>query len=201
VTLVQGFGLSSDALGLWSIHLASSPISFVDSHHHQKTFNTRPRAPVRIRTKDPAVGKVCDELPSPPHDSTTPFRVRMRLNFLGRNSAWKYAQCRRTTIGDAQRRAFSTPGQPLRIFDKRRKRRAVQLAAAGTLTASAAFLSDEIKHGYNAAERSARVMSTLAVCVNEYVLKFLVWLIGSDEIAAATERLSSRTPMIPTKKH
>ena len=45
----------------------------------------------------------------------------------------------------------------------------VQLAAAtgGTLTATAVFLSDEVKHGYNAAERSARVMSTLAVCVNE----------------------------------
>jgi hypothetical protein len=158
-------------------------------------------SPVRFRTKDLAARKVCDEHPSPPHDSIAPFRVRMRLNFLGRNSAWKYTQCPRTTIGDAKRRAFSTPGQPTRIFDKRRKSRAVQLAAAGTLTASAAFLSDEIKHGYNAAERSARVMSTLAVCVNEYVLKFLGWLIGSDEIAAATERLSSCTPMIPTKKH
>lgn len=113
----------------------------------------------------------------------------MRLNYFGRNSAWRCPQCPRTTGPDFHGRAFSTPGESHRLFDKKRKRRIVQLAAAGgALTASAAFLSDEIKHGYNAVERSARVMSTLAVCVNEYVLEFLMELVHAKQIIAAIAR-------------
>jgi hypothetical protein len=45
----------------------------------------------------------------------------------------------------------------------------VQLAAAGGALTAAAFLSDEIRHGYSAAERSTRVIVTLTICVNEFV--------------------------------
>ena len=42
-------------------------------------------------------------------------------------------------------------------------------AAGGSLAAGAAFLTDDVKHGYIAVERSGRVVGTLAVNINEYV--------------------------------
>ena len=135
------------------------------------------------------------------NDSITQSQLRMRLNVFGRNFGWNCTQCPRTKIHDAQRRALSTPGQPIRLFDKKRKERAVQLAAAGSaLTVSAALLSDEIKHGYNAVERTARVMSTLAVCVNEYILKSSSSFMCTDPVVAAIARLSTCNAMTPTKK-
>jgi aarF domain-containing kinase len=51
---------------------------------------------------------------------------------------------------------------------KKRPRRALQYATAGgTLGVTALAFSDDIKHGYAAAERTGRVMTTLAVCINE----------------------------------
>ena len=102
------------------------------------------------------------------HDSIVLFRGRMRLIFFGRSSAWRCPQCPQIPIHSVQRRGYSTPGKPTNIFNKRRKAKTVQLAAAGgTLTATAIFFSDEVKHGYHAAERSARVIAALATCVNE----------------------------------
>lgn len=40
-------------------------------------------------------------------------------------------------------------------------------AGGGTLGAGAFAFSDDVKHGYAAVERTGRVMSTLAVCMNE----------------------------------
>ena len=37
----------------------------------------------------------------------------------------------------------------------------------GTLGAAAFAFSDDVKHGYAAAARTGRVVSTLAVCMNE----------------------------------
>lgn len=55
---------------------------------------------------------------------------------------------------------------------KKRPVKAVYLAAAGAAGAGAGALafSDNIKHGYEAAERSGRVVSCLAVNMNECVL-------------------------------
>lgn len=51
-----------------------------------------------------------------------------------------------------------------------RRRTAIRLAAAGgTVGVVVIGFWDEIKHGYAAAERSARVATTLAICINEYV--------------------------------
>ena len=51
---------------------------------------------------------------------------------------------------------------------KKRARRALQYATAGgTLGVAALAFSDDIKHGYIAAERTGRVMTTFAVCINE----------------------------------
>ncbi|KAK2764026.1 hypothetical protein FQN54_009645 [Arachnomyces sp. PD_36] len=53
---------------------------------------------------------------------------------------------------------------------KARPQRAVKYAAAtaGTLGAGTLFFGDDIKHAYAAVERSGRVVSTLAVCINDY---------------------------------
>jgi aarF domain-containing kinase len=40
-------------------------------------------------------------------------------------------------------------------------------ATGGALGAAVFAFSDDIKHGYAAAERTGRVMTALAVCVNE----------------------------------
>src|SRR6266487_754834 len=54
------------------------------------------------------------------------------------------------------------------VGGKKRARRALQYATAGgTLGVAALAFSDDIKHGYIAAERTGRVMTTLAVCINE----------------------------------
>jgi aarF domain-containing kinase len=53
-------------------------------------------------------------------------------------------------------------------YEKKRKRRRLLLAStAGAAGVASFFLADEVKHAYGAAERSGRVLSTLAVCVNE----------------------------------
>lgn len=51
-----------------------------------------------------------------------------------------------------------------------RRRTAIRLAAAGgTVGVAIIGFWDDIKHGYAAAERSSRVATTLAICINEYV--------------------------------
>src|SRR6187402_901162 len=48
----------------------------------------------------------------------------------------------------------------------RRKGRVVLAAAAGGLGVSALAFGDDVKHAYGAMERTGRVISTLAVCIN-----------------------------------
>jgi aarF domain-containing kinase len=49
----------------------------------------------------------------------------------------------------------------------RRKGRVVLAAAGGALGVTALAFTDDVKHAYGAIERSGRVASTLAVCINE----------------------------------
>ncbi|KAL1968785.1 hypothetical protein VTN77DRAFT_1146 [Rasamsonia byssochlamydoides] len=49
-----------------------------------------------------------------------------------------------------------------------RRRTVIIAAAGGTLGVAALTFSDEIKHAYAAAARTGRVVSTLAVCINDY---------------------------------
>ncbi len=49
----------------------------------------------------------------------------------------------------------------------RRKGRVLAAAAVGGVGASVLALGDDVKHAYEAAERTGRVVSTLAVCINE----------------------------------
>ncbi|EON62819.1 Atypical/ABC1/ABC1-B protein kinase [Coniosporium apollinis CBS 100218] len=50
----------------------------------------------------------------------------------------------------------------------KRRRRIVLTAAGGTIAASAVALSDDAKHAVTAVRRTTSVVSTLAVCVNDY---------------------------------
>ena len=50
---------------------------------------------------------------------------------------------------------------------KRKKGPVVLTAATGTLGAGALFFTDDMKHYYAASERTGRVVSTLALCINE----------------------------------
>lgn len=51
----------------------------------------------------------------------------------------------------------------------RKGRRVLLLASGGgAAAASALAFTDDIKHGYEAAERAGRVAAALAVCINEY---------------------------------
>lgn len=54
---------------------------------------------------------------------------------------------------------------------KTSRRRAIRLAAAGGTVAVTVFAFwDDIKHTYVAAARTGRVVTTLAICINEYDL-------------------------------
>jgi hypothetical protein len=81
------------------------------------------------------------------------------------------SQCVQSHIRNVASRNYSNGKRYIRVAHKTRPRKTVRLAAAsGTLGASLLFFTDEIKYGYDAAERTGRVMTTLAVCINEYVL-------------------------------
>lgn len=97
----------------------------------------------------------------------------MRINpraLFGGPVSWRCTQCTSKTRPDTFKRAFGT-AREVKITRKKRPVKAVYLAAASAAGAGAGALafSDNIKHGYEAAERSGRVISCLAVNVNEYV--------------------------------
>ena len=98
----------------------------------------------------------------------------MRINpraLFGGSVPWTCSHCAFKTRPDAFKRAFGS-AREIKIVRKRRPVKAVYLAAASAAGAGAGALafSDNIKHGYEAAERSGRVVSCLAVNMNEYFI-------------------------------
>jgi aarF domain-containing kinase len=83
-----------------------------------------------------------------------------------------------------------------------RRRTAIRLAAGGgTVGVAVIGFWDDIKHGYAAAERSARVATTLAICINEYVASIVFTsLIDADLCMIATERPSTKKAAPPKNK-
>lgn len=63
--------------------------------------------------------------------------------------------------GSGRGNAYTDSGRP------RRKGRVLAAAALGGVGASTLAFGDDMKHAYGAVERSGRVASTLAVCINE----------------------------------
>lgn len=87
---------------------------------------------------------------------------------FARINPWTCPRCTQRQL--SSRRAannFSTKSHRLR--PKSRRGRIVLLTAgAGTIGAGGLVaVSDEVKHGYAATERTARVASTLFTCINE----------------------------------
>lgn len=73
----------------------------------------------------------------------------------------RQASCKWRTIHTETRRGTS--------LERPRKLSPLLLAAAGgTVAAGVLALTDDLHHGYTAAARTGRVLSTLALCINEY---------------------------------
>ena len=64
-----------------------------------------------------------------------------------------------------------------RRIPKTPRSRAAILAAAATGATGAGVLAftDDIKYGYEAAERTGRVAAALGICINEYVVQASWW--------------------------
>jgi len=53
-------------------------------------------------------------------------------------------------------------------YGKKRKGRVMLAAAGGALGITTVAFTDDIRHAYEAVERTGRVVSTLTVCINDY---------------------------------
>jgi aarF domain-containing kinase len=90
-------------------------------------------------------------------------------------SVWTCRQClqqsRGSRIGDQVRgytRSSNTHGNGSTKSGKsKRSGRVVVAAAGGALGVTAVAFTDDVRHAYEAVERTGRVVSTLAVCINE----------------------------------
>src|SRR4051794_6911879 len=102
--------------------------------------------------------------------SNFPSVVARRINS---NLGWTCARCRgKPTLSRAPiSRQYTTPKPTLASPKSRpRARRAVLIAATGgAATVGILAVGDDIKHAYEAAARTARVASTLLICINECV--------------------------------
>jgi aarF domain-containing kinase len=101
------------------------------------------------------------------------FNVARALT--GVQSAWT---CRSCTL-QAQRglrrigqiKGYSTRSN--RIPRPKKREKVLLAATGGALGVTAVAFTDDVKHAYEAIERSGRVASTLAVCINEYAIGVL----------------------------
>jgi aarF domain-containing kinase len=78
---------------------------------------------------------------------------------------WTCRQCRDLGLRAPKlQRGYSEYG-----YERPRRKHQVLLAAAatGTIGATALAFGDDVKHAYEATERTGRVITTLAVCINE----------------------------------
>lgn len=94
------------------------------------------------------------------------------------SGAWTCRQClqqsRGSRIGDqirgyarnSESKTYGNGSQSAKSKSKKRGR-VVFAAAGGAMGVTAVTLTDDVKHTYRAAERTGRVVSTLAVCINE----------------------------------
>lgn len=86
------------------------------------------------------------------------------------NWNWTCRQCcAKGKVGKAGARGYANRAGSGNANTGKRKNGKVLFAAAsgGVLGASALAFGDDIKHAYGAVERSGRVASTLALCINE----------------------------------
>ena len=104
-------------------------------------------------------------------------------------ATWICRRCSRTSISVASSQRASLSSKHARIGRKVTGKRTTALIAASGLSAGTLAFSEDIKHGYAAAERSGRVVSTLFICINEYASI----LRGADYSADFYAQLSCHT--------
>jgi len=88
---------------------------------------------------------------------------------------WTCRQCllqlRGSRIGDQirgyARRSKTYGSSSAKSTRSKRTGRVVVAAAGGALGVTAVAFTDDVRHAYEAVERTGRVVSTLAVCINE----------------------------------
>lgn len=93
---------------------------------------------------------------------------------LPRERLWTCRQCLQQSsnlqIGNQVRgyaRKGNTYGGGAKSARSKRRAGVLMAAAGGALGVTAVAFTDDVKHAYGAAERTGRVASTLAVCINE----------------------------------
>ena len=107
----------------------------------------------------------------------TPISLPAFLNRIGSRS-WTCSNCQNRwgIWAEASRVSFkrhyggANKNYKPSSADPRRRRRAIYLAATGAGTGAGAGLfafTDDIKQGYEAVERTGRVVAALGVCINE----------------------------------
>jgi aarF domain-containing kinase len=87
---------------------------------------------------------------------------------LSQSSPWTCRAC--TRLSQLQTRCSEKPPQystKARKYPRPRRSRHIVLAASGVAGVGALAFTDDVKHAYEAFERTGRVMGTLALCINE----------------------------------
>ena len=105
--------------------------------------------------------------------------INLANSMLGRSGSivsranlapWTCRQCSaQKSKGVEAARGYGTNGRTYGSSQsgKRKNGRIILAAAGGAVGISTIAFGDDIKHAYKATERSGRVASTLAVCINE----------------------------------
>lgn len=102
-----------------------------------------------------------------------PWTCSTCRNQLVRSKPFQHVGARRFASGRGSRGGNGRGGRPGRV---------VLYASTGTATIAAGALAftEDIKNGYEAAERTGRVAAALAICINEYAVDqpFGAWTLG-----------------------
>jgi len=95
--------------------------------------------------------------------------------FLRQTVLWTCRGCLRRQTLPPRCNTFTT--KPIRPIAKNKRRRRLVIITSGlAVSAAGVTVSDDAKHGITAAQRSARVVSTLFLNINEYAhFKDLDW--------------------------
>lgn len=85
-----------------------------------------------------------------------------------RTIPWTCRACLRRQTTPLQRPSFATKAGPEARPRSKRGRRILLASTGGVVAASVVAFSDDAKHAVTAVQRTGRVVSTLAVCINDY---------------------------------
>ncbi|MCJ1473054.1 hypothetical protein MMC13_001703 [Lambiella insularis] len=113
--------------------------------------------------------------------------------FFSSSTPWICRSCvhkQKSNVAQQAKHA-SRAGRPFVKRDKRK--RATLVAASGTAGGAVALISDDVKYGYGAVERSGRVLTALAICVNDYRVTLKTEADTDEEHAALLKACHKRS--------